>query len=91
MLYSEALLRVFGLPFGAGMGHLVPVLERLGFVRSLDRPVVSTVLGQLRKDRAAMLGSNVSARSLVIDSWWLSVFDCLADHLEFAARLTFDY
>ncbi len=90
LLYSEALLRVSGLPFGAGTGHFIPVLERFGLVRAVDRLVVLAVLGQLKKDHAARLGCNVSARSLVIDSWWLSIFDYLADHPDLAARLTIE-
>ncbi|KNH07951.1 diguanylate cyclase/phosphodiesterase (GGDEF & EAL domain) with PAS/PAC sensor(s) [Candidatus Burkholderia brachyanthoides] len=90
LLYSEALLRVTGLPDGAGAARLIPVLERLGLVRALDRVVVDAVLGRLESDRTAVLGCNISARSLVIDGWWLSFFDRLADDPDVAARLTIE-
>ncbi|WP_157056100.1 EAL domain-containing protein [Candidatus Burkholderia verschuerenii] len=90
LLYSEALLRVSGLPDGAGAARLIPVLERLGFVRALDRIVVSNVIGRLEADSSAILGCNISACSLVMDSWWLSTFDRLMADSDVAARLTIE-
>ncbi|WP_052420908.1 EAL domain-containing protein [Paraburkholderia ferrariae] len=89
-LYSEGLLRVFGLPGGEGAGQVTPVLERLGLIRALDRLVVLAVLDQLERHDEWRLGCNVSACSLVADVWWASTFDRLAARPEVAARLTIE-
>ena len=88
VLYAECRLQVAGRPEDAPAQDLVPVLERLGLVRALDRSVVRTVLGLLEEDPAAQLGCQVSAHSLVADSWWNSILDRLAAQPEVAARLT---
>ncbi|WP_321855502.1 EAL domain-containing protein [Paraburkholderia tropica] len=90
VLYQEALLRISGLPGGVGPARLVPVLERLGLIRALDRTVVRTVIGLLEEDSTARLGCNISACSLVADSWWSSIFDRLAAQPDVAARLTIE-
>lgn len=90
MLYAEGLLRVSGLPGRAGAGQIVPALERLGLVRALDRAVVLAVMDRLETEGDLRLGCNVSACSLVADSWWLSILDRLAAKPDMAARLTLE-
>jgi EAL domain-containing protein (putative c-di-GMP-specific phosphodiesterase class I) len=90
VLYAEGLLRVSGLPDDVGAGHLVPVMEQLGLIRMLDRVVVQAVLDQLIDRPGAHLACNVSARSLIDDSWWISVFDRLSTRPDIASRLTIE-
>jgi EAL domain-containing protein (putative c-di-GMP-specific phosphodiesterase class I) len=89
-LYAEGLLRVSGLPGGVGPARFIPVLERLGLVRALDRAVVMTVMSELEIEPGARLGCNVSACSLVPDYWWSSILERLAAQPEVASRLTIE-
>ncbi len=103
VLYLEALLRLSkpGAKEAAGqgptagtasisMGDKVPALERLGLVRELDRVVVLSVLRWLRAQPMACVGCNVSALSLVGDSWWSSVIAQLRERPDVASRLTIE-
>ena len=91
VLYEEALLRFDDLPGFASTEAVVLVLERLGLVRSLDRQVWMTILDYLEGAPEARIGANVSARSLVPDAWWTSVFERLASRPDVASRLTVEF
>lgn len=89
-LYAEGLLRVSGLAGSGGPASFIPSLERLGLVRMLDRAVVLAVLGELERKSSAKLGCNVSASSLMLDSFWMGIVERLAARPDVAARLTIE-
>ncbi|MDR6235148.1 EAL domain-containing protein (putative c-di-GMP-specific phosphodiesterase class I) [Pseudomonas psychrotolerans] len=91
VLYHEALLRWH--PDNRrlkdlGPGQVVSALERLGLVRMLDHAVLTTVIDALERRPELHLGCNLSASSLVLDSWWSSPLQRLAQAPAVASRLT---
>lgn len=91
VLYYEALLRWHpdGRRLeGLGPGEVVEALERLGLVRSLDHAVLAAAVDALERHPELQLGCNLSASSLVLDTWWGSLLQRLAHLPEVACRLT---
>ncbi len=89
-LYEEALFRIIGHSDELACSLVIPMMERLGLIRAVDRFVISTVLDLLEADPSARLGVNVSAASFAMDAWWFSVIDRLSVRPDVAARLTFE-
>jgi EAL domain-containing protein (putative c-di-GMP-specific phosphodiesterase class I) len=89
-LYAEGLLRVPGLSEIGGPASFIPALERLGIIRALDHAVTMAVIRELEKEPHAKLGCNVSASSLMLDSFWGGVVERLAERPDVAARLTIE-
>ncbi|MDT3722147.1 EAL domain-containing protein [Pseudomonas oryzihabitans] len=91
VLYHEALLRwqPDGRRLeGLGPGQVVDALERLGLVRLLDYAVLATSIDALERLPKLHLGCNLSASSLVLDTWWGSLLQRLAQRPAVASRLT---
>lgn len=93
ILYYEALLRWYpdGRRLeGLGPGQVVGALERLGLVRILDHAVLASAVDALERYPELQLGCNLSASSLVLDTWWGSLLQRLAHRPEVASRLTIE-
>lgn len=89
-LYAEGLLRVSDFAANGDPASFIPALERLGLVRMLDRAVVLAALNELEQRPDARLGCNVSACSVMLDSFWGLVVDRLAAQPDVGARLTIE-
>jgi len=84
VLYHEALLRLVDEDCtAASPSSVFPALERLGFVRIIDQYVVSQVIDELEASPDAVIGVNISARSVLGDDWW----DEIRGRLKFAPGL----
>ena len=62
-------------------------VERLGLIERVDRSVLWTVIGLLRRHPHVSLGCNVSAQSLKHGRWWHGFFDALQERPDLACRL----
>lgn len=87
-LYRECLVRVGGEAGQAIMpGAFLPAVERLGLTQAFDALVVDMTIGALQRRPDAVLGCNISGRSVEFDDWWeeaiaqLSELPCLATRL----------
>lgn len=90
--YREALLRIAA-PSNcreAGPADVITSLETLGLVRLLDYCVVSKAIALLQADPTVKIGCNLSAKSAVNDSWWLSTVAALSDQPKLAKRLVLE-
>ncbi|KVT78150.1 hypothetical protein WK58_09275 [Burkholderia ubonensis] len=89
LLYAECLLRIRLNDCGETLlpGSFIPVMERLGLMRSLDRHVMQMAISTLSEFPDAVLGVNVSATSAVDDMWWAVVFSILEEKPDVADRL----
>ncbi|QIH09520.1 MULTISPECIES: EAL domain-containing protein [unclassified Pseudomonas] len=88
VLYHEGLLR----RIDAQGGDTYPLahLEKQALMRELDRNVVLCVIACLHRDDRLRLGCNISARSAVIDSFWLEIIEALREAPSVAARLVIE-
>lgn len=89
VLYHEALARRID---GNGAGHSlfdeIQALERIGFIRILDRFVTLRVLDEVDSSTGdASLALNISARSAVCDTFWEGIFARLRGRPDSAHRL----
>jgi EAL domain-containing protein (putative c-di-GMP-specific phosphodiesterase class I) len=62
-------------------------VERLGLIERIDRSVLWTVIGLLRRHPHVSLGCNVSAQSLKHGRWWHRFCDALQERPDLACRL----
>jgi diguanylate cyclase (GGDEF)-like protein len=68
-------------------GHLVPVAEKLGLIRLIDRAVVQLALSTLASHPAATLSINLSATTVRDPRWNAQILDALTNAPELASRL----
>jgi diguanylate cyclase (GGDEF)-like protein len=87
-VFHEALLRMADAT-GAMItaGHLVPIAERLGLIRLIDRSVLQQALNTLRSHPTARLSINISATTANDPRWNKQLLDLLAEVPELASRL----
>ncbi len=87
----EALLRMAD--FDGAMiaaAHLVPIAEKLGLVRLIDRNVMQLAVGVLLDYPQARLALNVSGITATDPRWHGQLIEMLAAHRELAGRLTIE-
>jgi diguanylate cyclase (GGDEF)-like protein len=89
IIMHEALLRMAD---STGMlitaGHLVPIAERLGLIRLIDRAVLQLALETLQTYADARLSINISATTVTDPRWNTQLLDMIAAAPEPATRLT---
>jgi EAL domain-containing protein (putative c-di-GMP-specific phosphodiesterase class I) len=71
-------------------GHLVPVAEKLGLIRLIDRAVVQLALSALASYPAATLSINLSATTVRDPRWNEQILDALTSAPDLASRLTIE-
>lgn len=86
--FHEALLRMAD-STGALItaGHLVPIAERLGLIRLIDRAVLQLALKTLQSFPTARLSVNISATTVNDLRWHQQLLDMIAATPEAASRL----
>ena len=92
VVMHEALLRMAD--FDGAMiaaAHLVPIAEKLGLVRLIDRNVMQLAIGVLLEYPQARLALNVSGITATDPRWHSQLIDMLAAHRAMAARLTVEF
>lgn len=88
VLYCEALLRqVHREPTTSAPSDAIQALEHLGLARELGAHVLTKVLDQLEADSSIFFGANISARSAILDHWWLEIERRLKGRPDLARRL----
>ena len=88
IIMHEALLRMAdttGVLITAG--HLVPIAERLGLIRLIDRAVLQLALQTLQTFADARLSINISATTVTDPRWNAQLLDMIAATPEPASRL----
>jgi EAL domain-containing protein (putative c-di-GMP-specific phosphodiesterase class I) len=68
-------------------GHLVPIAERLGLIRLIDRAVLQLALQTLEAHTEARLSINISATTVTDPRWNSQLLDMIAAQPEPASRL----
>ncbi len=68
-------------------GHLVPIAERLGLIRLIDRAVLQLALQTLQSYQGARLSINISATTVTDPRWNAQLLDMIAAAAEPASRL----
>ncbi len=68
-------------------GHLVPIAERLGLIRLIDRAVLQLALQTLQSYADARLSINISATTVTDPRWNAQLLDMIAATPEPASRL----
>ena len=88
IIMHEALLRMADTT-GALItaGHLVPIAERLGLIRLIDRAVLQLALQTLQTHPDARLSVNISATTVTDPRWNAQLLDMIAATPEPASRL----
>ncbi len=71
-------------------GHLIPVAERLGLVRLIDRAVTQMTVAALHSHPDASITMNVSAKTATDRRWYNQLLDIIAANQDVAARLTIE-
>jgi diguanylate cyclase (GGDEF)-like protein len=86
----EALLRMSDEQTGEliAAGHLVPISERLGLVRLIDRAVTQMIINSLHSYPDARLSMNVSATTATDPRWYNQIVEMITSNVEVAERLT---
>jgi diguanylate cyclase (GGDEF)-like protein len=69
-------------------GHLIPVAERLGLVRLIDRAVTQMTISALHSHPEASITMNVSAKTATDRRWYNQLLDIIAANQDVATRLT---
>lgn len=86
--FHEALLRMTD---SAGevvaAGHLIPIAEKLGLVRLIDRAVVQMAVAALLKFPQARLSFNISGTTATDPRWYPSIIEIIASNRTVADRL----
>ena len=86
--FHEALLRMTD---QAGeivaAGHLIPVAEKLGLVRLIDRAVVQMTVAALNKFPDARLSFNISGTTATDPRWYPQIIEILASNRNVTSRL----
>ncbi len=89
--YYEALLRMKSedgelIP----AGHLVPIAEKIGLIRLIDRAVVSNVLTTLRRYPTTRIALNISGVTANDPRWFEKLTDILSENNDLTDRLTIE-
>ncbi len=86
--YYECLLRMYS-PDGRLIpaGEFVPVVERLGLMRALDRRALDLALGDLERHPDITLAFNISGVTAADRGWLRTLIARLKDRSELAGRL----
>jgi diguanylate cyclase (GGDEF)-like protein len=71
-------------------GHLVPIAERLGLIRLIDRAVLQLALQTLQTYPDAKLSINISATTVTDPRWNVQLLEMIAAAPEPAARLVIE-
>jgi diguanylate cyclase (GGDEF)-like protein len=86
--FHEALLRMTD---SAGeivaAGHLIPIAEKLGLVRLIDRAVVQMTVAALNKYPDARLSFNISGTTATDPRWYPQIIEILASNRNVTNRL----
>ncbi len=69
-------------------GHLIPVAERIGLIRLIDRNVVQMAITTLHTYPDAILSINISENSAMDSRWNRQLLDLLAVDSQIASRIT---
>jgi diguanylate cyclase (GGDEF)-like protein len=69
-------------------GHLIPVAERLGLVRLIDRAVTQMTIAALHSQADARISMNVSAITALDRRWNSQLLEIIAANKSVASRLT---
>jgi diguanylate cyclase (GGDEF)-like protein len=88
LVMHEALLRM--IDTGGEVipaGHLVPVAERIGLIRLIDRAVVQLAITALHSHPEAVISINISANSVVDANWNAELIDLIGADQKLARRL----
>lgn len=89
--FHEALLRMTAADGSAvAAGHLIPIAEKLGLVRLIDREVVQMALGVLDRHREARLSLNISGTTATDPRWYPQIIALLSSHKTLTPRLTIE-
>ncbi|MBG1233652.1 GGDEF and EAL domain-containing protein [Aestuariivirga litoralis] len=88
--YHEALLRMRDQETGELItaSHLIPVAERLGIVRLVDRAVLQLIMQTLQQQPDAMLTMNISGTTATDPHWYDQILDAMRAEPKMAERLT---
>ncbi len=86
----EALLRMQESPTSEliAASHLIPIAERLGLVRLVDRAVMQLIVQTLHTYPQAKLSMNVSAATATDPHWYEQLLDVIRANDKTASRLT---
>jgi diguanylate cyclase (GGDEF)-like protein len=71
-------------------GHLIPVAERLGLVRLIDRAVTQMTISALHSHPEARITMNVSATTAIDQRWYSQLLDIIASNRDVADRMTIE-
>ena len=86
--FHEALLRMTD---SAGeivaAGHLIPIAEKLGLVRLIDRAVVQMTVAALHRYPDARLSFNISGTTATDPRWYPQIIEILASNRDVTGRL----
>jgi diguanylate cyclase (GGDEF)-like protein len=89
--FYECLMRIRRADGGViGAGEIIPLAERLGLVRLIDRRVLELVVAELVAAPALKASLNVSAASTVDPDWWTALAAALGAHGDLAHRVTIE-
>jgi EAL domain-containing protein (putative c-di-GMP-specific phosphodiesterase class I) len=73
-----------------GAGEIIPLAERLGLVRLIDRRMLELVVAELVAAPELKVSVNLSAASTVDPDWWTTLAAALGAHGDLARRLTLE-
>ncbi|RPH73749.1 MAG: EAL domain-containing protein, partial [Hyphomicrobiales bacterium] len=90
-VFHEALLRMVD-PAGEVITavHLIPIAEKLGLVRLIDRAVAQMVVASLHKYSDARLSLNLSGTTATDPRWYPQIIEMLASNRAVTDRLTIE-
>jgi diguanylate cyclase (GGDEF)-like protein len=89
--FYECLMRIRRTDGGViGAGEIIPLAERLGLVRLIDRRMLELVVAELVAAPSLKASLNVSAASTVDPDWWTALAAALGAHGDLARRLTLE-
>jgi diguanylate cyclase (GGDEF)-like protein len=88
----EALLRMSDGDNGdlIAAGHLIPVSEKLGLVRLIDRAVAQMTINTLHSYPDSNLSMNVSATTATDPRWYNQLLEMISGNTEITPRLTIE-
>ena len=90
-IMHEALLRMAdGQGNMIGAGHLIPIAEKLGLIRLIDRTVAQLTVATLLTYPDARLSFNVSGTTATDPRWFSQLTEILETHREVTPRLTIE-
>ncbi|NJM28934.1 MAG: EAL domain-containing protein [Rhizobiales bacterium] len=92
VIMHEALLRMGDEVTGEmiAAAHLIPVAEKLGLVRLIDRAVVQMAIATLHNYPQASLSLNVSGTTATDPRWFGQLIDIIAPNRDVTKRLTIE-